>query len=227
MQELYKFQNSKEHQKEIHDFSAQKGINFNFIPCYSPIFAGLAEAGVKSFKFHLKRVVQKALLTYEELNTVLCQIESVLNSRPIMPLSNDINDFSCLTPGHFLIGSALNAYPEPDSCTTNNLKFWKICINMKNSFWKVWHKHYLNILQSRPKWRDCHPNVKIGSLVILKEDNTTPMYWPMARVTQIFPGADNKVRVVEVKTANGKTHKRSIVKICVLPVECSEVQVNG
>lgn len=223
MQELYKLQSSAEHQKEFFDFSAQKGINFNFIPCYSPIFAGLAEAGVKSFKFHLKRVVQKALLTYEELNTVLCQIESILNSRPLMPLSNDINDFSCLTPGHFLIGSALNTYPEQDVTLTNNLKFWKICINMKNSFWKVWQKHYLNILQSRPKWRTCHPNVEIGSLVILKEDNTAPMYWPMARVTQIFPGADNKVRVVEVKTANGKTHKRSIVKICVLPIECTTV----
>ncbi|KAL0893119.1 hypothetical protein ABMA27_014752 [Loxostege sticticalis] len=218
--ELYKLQNCKTHQKEVHDFSSQQGINFHFLPCYSPIFAGLAEAGVKSMKFHLKRVVQKSLLTYEEMNTVLCQIEAILNSRPLMPLSNDKTDFACLTPGHFLIGSALNTYPEQDvQDLRNKLQFWKVCIQIRNSFWKVWNKQYLNILQTRNKWTNVHPNLNVDSLVILKEDNTAPMFWPMARITNVFPGSDNKVRVVEVQTANGHKHRRSITKVCPLPIE--------
>ncbi|XP_049876780.1 uncharacterized protein LOC126374292 isoform X2 [Pectinophora gossypiella] len=218
---LYKLQSSNEHQAKLHAFSSQRGITFHFVPCYSPTFAGLAEAGVKSMKFHLKRVVQTAILTYEELNTVLCQIESILNSRPLMPLSSDINDYSCLTPGHFLIGTALNAYPESGEpvVIVNRLKFWKQCSNITNSFWKVWSKQYLNILQTRSKWRDIQPNVQVGTLVLLKEDSTAPMQWPLARVIQTFPGNDNRVRVVEVKTANGRTHKRSVVKICPLPIE--------
>nr|XP_053623742.1 uncharacterized protein LOC128682840 isoform X1 [Plodia interpunctella] len=219
LNDLYKLKNCKDSQKEIHTFSSQNNISFHFLPCYSPTFAGLAESGVKSMKFHLKRVVQKILLTYEELNTVLCQIEAMLNSRPLMPLSADINDFLYLTPGHFIIGDALNSYPEPNVTISNdNLKFWTQCTCIRNSFWRIWSKNYLNMLQSRPKWRDSHVNVKVGSLVILREDNTSPMFWPMARVTQVFPGTDNKVRVVEVVTPTRNTHKRSITKISVLPI---------
>lgn len=225
LDELYKLQNSDTHQKQVYDFAAQKGINFHFLPCYSPNFAGLAEAGVKSMKFHLKRVMQTSSLTYEELNTLLCQIEAVLNSRPLMPLSTDKNDFSCITPGHFLIGAPLNSYPEQENSCLSRLQSWKICNNLKHSFWKEWKNNYLNILQSRPKWTDVHPNIKVGSLVILKDDNVAPLYWPMARVIQVFPGSDNRVRVVEVKTATGKTHKRCISKVCLLPVECNNTNV--
>lgn len=177
---------------------------------------------MKSTKFHLKRVMQKSLLTYEELCTVLNQKESVLNSRPLTPLSSDINDYTYLTPGHFLVGTALNSYPEQNllDIPLGRLSFWNICSKMYQEFWKVWSKHYLNMLQSRPKWRKEIANIKIGSLEILKEDNTKPMYWPMARIINVFPGSDNKIRVVEVKTSNGNTHKRSITKVCLLPIVC-------
>ncbi|XP_049871359.1 uncharacterized protein LOC126370525 isoform X1 [Pectinophora gossypiella] len=218
--ELHKLYNSKEHQNQVQDFSSEKGINFHFIPCYSPVFGGLWEAAVKSTKFHLKRVVQRSLLTFEQLITVLYEIEAILNSRPLLPLSNDITDYSYLTPGHFLIGTALNSYPEKDvtNISNNRLTFWQKCNDLKQSFWKVWSNQYLNTLQSRPKWKNMLPNVAIGSLVILKDDNSSPMYWPMARVINVFPGSDGLVRAVEVKTANGKTHRRSVTKVCQLPI---------
>lgn len=52
------------------------------------------------------------MLTYEELATLLTQIEAVLNSRPLCPLSDDSDDLSALTPGHFLIGEPLTTVPE-------------------------------------------------------------------------------------------------------------------
>ncbi|CAK1580955.1 unnamed protein product [Parnassius mnemosyne] len=51
--------------------------------------------------------------------------------------------------------------------------------------------------------------------------NLSPLYWPLARVINTYPGKDGKVRVVEVKTANGHKHKRAVMKVCVLPLECS------
>ncbi|KAL0879304.1 hypothetical protein ABMA27_003083 [Loxostege sticticalis] len=221
LDDFYKLQASKEHQTQVQSFSASKGIRFHYIPCYSPVFGGLWESSVKSVKFHLKRVVQRALLTYEQLATVLCKIEAVLNSRPLVPMSNDVNDYSYLSPGHFLIGTALNSYPEQDlsNIPENKLKFWNVCTSMQQSFWKMWHKHYLNLLQYRPKWRDPVPNIEVGSLVILHENNTPPMYWPMARVISVFPGTDNHVRAVEVRTANGRTHTRSVTRLSVLPID--------
>ena len=63
-------------------------------------------------KFHLRRVVGNAKLTYEEFNTLLCQIEALLNSRPICLLNNNPDDFQVLTTGHFLIGTSMLAFPD-------------------------------------------------------------------------------------------------------------------
>jgi len=47
------------------------------------------------------------------MNTFLIQIEAIFNSRPVTPFSDDLDDLSVLTPGHFLIGSPLTAIPKP------------------------------------------------------------------------------------------------------------------
>lgn len=221
LDELYRLMASKSHQHQVQSFASSRGINFHFIPSYSPIFGALWESSVKSVKHHLKHVVAKALLTYEQLNTVLTEIEGILNSRPITAISADPTDFTYLSPGHFLTGAALNTYPEHDvkDKPVNLLRYWYITVNMKQNFWRYWSKQYLCLLQNRPKWRDAKPNVQIGSLVILCSDNTAPLHWPMARVTKLFPGKDNFVRTVEVKTPNGHTHNRCVSKICVLPVD--------
>ena len=62
---------------------------------------------------HLSRIVGETKLNFEELATVLCQIEACLNSRPLIPLPGDVN-VDILTPGHFLIGKPVEAIPDPD-----------------------------------------------------------------------------------------------------------------
>jgi hypothetical protein len=222
LNELYNLNNSKGHQTLVQSYAAQQNIAFHFVPSYSPVFAGLAEAAVKSTKYHLKRVLQSYVLTYEQLNTILCQIEAVLNSRPLLPVTaNDVNDYSYLSAGHFLIGAAMTSLPEADlaDSPTNRLKFWEMCNKVKGHFWKVWHKYYLNVLQCRPKWRDSKPNVQVGALVIMKEPNSPPMTWPMARIVKVYPGDDNKVRVVDLMTPNKKVYRRSLSGFAVLPLE--------
>lgn len=78
------------------------------------------------------------MLTYEEMYTVLAQIEACLNSRPITILSNNPNDPCALTPGHFFIGSSLNALPKPDLTTVNEqrLSYWQRAQFMLQHFWK-------------------------------------------------------------------------------------------
>ncbi|GFU33105.1 integrase catalytic domain-containing protein [Trichonephila clavipes] len=75
-------------------FRAEEGIEWNFILPASPHFGGMWEANIKSMKRILLRVVKSAIMKFEELTTLVTQIEAVLNSRPLSPLSSDPNDFT-------------------------------------------------------------------------------------------------------------------------------------
>ncbi|KAH8403664.1 hypothetical protein KR215_000544, partial [Drosophila sulfurigaster] len=76
----------------VRDFASRSGCEFAFIPPRAPHFGGLWEAGVKSAKHLLLRTVGNALLTAEELQTVVVAVEAVLNSRPLGAVSQDPND---------------------------------------------------------------------------------------------------------------------------------------
>lgn len=81
---------------------ANDGVSWYFIPPSAPHFERMWEAGVKSVKHHLERVIGTHLLTSEEFTTLLTQIEACLNSRPIAPLSNDPNDLTSLLDTFYL-----------------------------------------------------------------------------------------------------------------------------
>ncbi|GFX06248.1 integrase catalytic domain-containing protein [Trichonephila clavipes] len=140
--------------EEIMDFLSEEQIKWSFNPPSALHFGGLWETGVKSLKYHLKRVIGNSILSHEEFLTLLVQIEVVLNSRPICPLSNDPNDVEFLMPAHFLVGSSLVAVPDPDytEIPMNRLSRWQLVQRMNQHFWCKWSSEYLNRLQQRPKW---------------------------------------------------------------------------
>ena len=187
LRELYKFLQLQMSEGKIADFCGMQGIMWDFIPERAPHFGGLWEAAVKSLKKHLSRVVGNVKLTFEELTTVLVQIEACLNSRPLTALPGDSDDgMECLTPGHFLIGRPLEAIP--DSSSTHRpltmLKRWDLCQALVRHFWRRWSTEYLTELQRMNKWRSPSKAISVGDVVILCEDTIGPAQWPLARVVQ-------------------------------------------
>ncbi|KAH0807440.1 hypothetical protein GEV33_015351 [Tenebrio molitor] len=219
--ELFKTTNFK---NKIECHFLNSNTSFNFIPARSPHFGGLWERAIQSVKRHLKRVLGDASITYEEFYTLLTRVEACLNSRPIIPLSQDPNDLEALTPGHFLIGAPLTAASEIDitSIRSNRLSRWQRIQQIQQHFWKRWQREYLSQLQKRPKGQQvAQPNVSVGMLVVLVGDNLPPLQWRLGRVVEVHPGADNIVRVVSIKTISG-VDKRAIKKVCVLPTEVEQ-----
>ncbi|GFX07595.1 integrase catalytic domain-containing protein [Trichonephila clavipes] len=201
-------------------FLCEERVEWSFIPPRAPNHGGLWEAGVKAVKYHLRRVMGNLRFTYEEFLTILNQIEGVLNSRPLYPLSCDPGDFDALTPGHFLVGRPITATAEPSLTTEvsdNRLKVWQKQTKIVQHIWKRWSNNYLSTLQNRNKWHFEKNNVKIHDMVILKEDNLPVCNWPLGRILEVYHGKDNKIRVVLVKTKNG-IFKRPITKLCILPL---------
>ncbi|GFX01635.1 integrase catalytic domain-containing protein [Trichonephila clavipes] len=201
------------------EFLTNESIEWNFIPPRSPNHGGLWEAGVKAFKFHLKRVVGNAHLTLEEFITILCEIEAVLNSRPLTPLTSNFDDFETLTPGHFLVGRPLTSIVEPQitNINENQLSRWERVKKITQHIYKLWKRDYLNNLQERHKWKFNKNNVSVGTLVLIKDENLPSTKWSTGRITEIFPGTDGKVRVVNLRMPNGNILKRTIRNLCILP----------
>ncbi|KMQ86939.1 bel12-ag transposon polyprotein [Lasius niger] len=197
---------------------ADDGIQWKFNPPAAPHFGGLWEAAVKALKHHLRRVIGETRLTYEEMATFLAEVESCLNSRPLQALSDDPEDLSALTPGHFLIGGALNALPEPSllDVPANRLSRWQLLQQMRDHLWQRWSREYVQGLAPRPKWWATPGNLKDGQLCLVKTETTPPCRWPLARIIRLHPGEDGHIRVVDVRTSGGEL-TRPVVKIVPLP----------
>jgi len=194
--------------------------SWHFNPPSAPHFGGLWEAAVKSMKNLLVRTVGVHTLTLEELSTVVCRIESVLNSRPLTPLSSEPGDLESLTPGHFLTGQPLLCVPEPEVPDTPSrlVSRWKLLHQCHQAFWKRWSSEYLNSLQVRSKWTSIDTQLRVGDLVCIKDNLSTPLCWRLGRVTELLPGPDKVVRVVRLLTGQG-TLVRPVVKLVRLPTE--------
>ena len=164
-----------------------------------------------SVKYHLKRYIGETLLSYEEFSTLHAQIESVLNLRPIVPLTDNCNDELALTPAHFLIreSSLLLAEHLIVDEKVSPLERWKRVIQITQSFLKKWSNEYLQALQRRTKRKNINENIKINDIVIIKNENVPPSQWPLAKVIKTHPGADGNVRVASLKTANQESVRPS------------------
>ncbi|XP_076301998.1 uncharacterized protein LOC143220157 [Lasioglossum baleicum] len=194
--ELIALQQTLSKDEKFNHFLTAKEISWHFMPALSPHFGGLWEAAVKSFKHHMKRVVGIELFTHEQFTTFVIEVEAILNSRPLTPLSSDPNDMSALTPGHFLIGGSLTCITETDFSQTpsNRLSTW----------------------QHIQKWTRGGHEINIGTVVLLKDDSLPPLCWHLGRIQQIHPGPDGIIRAVTVRTING-TYTRNVKRLAPLP----------
>ena len=155
-------------------------------------------------------------MTYEDFSTCLHQVEAILNSRPISPLSTDPSDDTPLTPAHFLIGRMLTTVADhcdvldvPEARLSSYQRI-QACVQ---GFWRRWHHDYLNQLQQRTKWqKGTGPKLEIGDLVLLHEQNVPPMRWKLGRIVDTHRGGDDILRVVSVKTKNG-VFRRAVSKV--------------
>ncbi|CAG7784684.1 unnamed protein product [Allacma fusca] len=140
LKEIQAILTSKEFNTAVSRNLQNEEIEWQFNPPSAQHMGGLWESAVKSTKFHLKRVLGGADMTFDELSTALTQIEAALNSRPLCPDSTHPDEIAAITPGHFLIGGPLLALPDPD-LKDPNVKVEEIVIIMEDNLppqkWKL------------------------------------------------------------------------------------------
>ncbi|XP_017474522.1 PREDICTED: uncharacterized protein LOC108365081 [Rhagoletis zephyria] len=138
------------------------------------------------------------------------------------------DDIEVLTPAHFLTGAPLTSFVEPDVTliNLNRLDRWQRVSRMQQICWEKWSKEYLTTLQQRAKWSASKPNLSVGAMVLIMEENVPPLKWQLARVIDTIKGNDGVSRVAVLKFSGGTT-RRAIKKLCPLPIEDTSVETQS
>ena len=220
LSEIYKFLDSSDFKSAFQAELAEHRIQWKFNPPSCPHFGGLWESNVKAVKSHLFKTIGKQILSLDEFNTVLVQIEGILNSRPLTVLSDDPTDLQSLTPAHFLVGRPLTMLPSLDVSNENENRLTRPALldSIVQRFWKRWHLEYLHSLQARSKWNVSQPTINPGAVVLIIDEHSPPYVWLLGKIEEVFPGKDGIVRVASVRIKNG-VYTRPIVKLCPLPTQ--------
>jgi len=197
---------------EVRAFFANTGIEWRFICERAPWWGGFYESMVKSVKMPLKKILGRALLSHDEMETTLKEIEAAINSRPLTYEYNELREPEPITPSHFIIGRRLNLLPpltlepvEEEELTaeqlTNRVRYRE---RLLDSYWQKWRGEYFHQLSNRP---DNNPasqqNIRPGTVVVIKEDGTPRHKWKMGVIRKVFKGPDRIVRAARVLTENG------------------------
>lgn len=197
-----------------------QAISWHFNPPYAPHMGGIHEAAVKSAKHHLRRVVGSQQLTFEELATLLTHVEACLNSRPLTALTDEHSDALALTPAHFLIGEPLVSPLMRDQSTipSNRLSHFELLQKFAQEFWNRWSDEHVRAMLNRTKWCHSHESIKRDDIVLVLSEPRPQTKWPLARVVNLYPDSEGKVRAVDI-IFEGRVYKRPINQLNVLPQE--------
>ncbi len=189
--------------KKITDFATVTQIRWKFNPPTAAWWGGFWERMIGVVKQLLRSVLGSARVTNEELSTLLCDVESVVNSRPLTYVSEQSDELTPLTPNHFIRNGGSGQLPDFDAVEREQLvvryrNIQQCREELKNRF----QKEYLALLVSHGKSRKSRM-VKVGDIVLVGSDMRKRIDWPMGLVVEVIPGKDAQVRVVRVKTAGG------------------------
>ena len=206
-------------QAYITDYLSQRMIEWRWNPPAAPHMGGVWERMVASVKRALRAVLGNQCVSEDVLHTTLAEVEYMLNGRPLTYVSSDERDPEALTPNHFLLGcSDTGAGLPPGVFGEHDLlsrRRWRHSQVLANQLWKRSRKEYLPTLLARQKWRNETNNLEVGDVVLIVDENTPRGLWPLARVVQVHPGSDGRVRSADVKTATS-TYTRPANKLCLL-----------
>ena len=148
-------------------------------------------------------------LDEESLRTLLCEVECIVNSRPIAG-TNTVNE-EPLTPNHLLTMKTRVLMPPPGEFQRNDMyrvKRWRRVQYLSNCFWERWKKSYLMSLQERQKWNKPRRNLEVGNIVLLKDYTTARNRWRTARVEEARQDDDGLVRNVKVVVGDTYLNKK-------------------
>ena len=217
--------------KEIQELFADKRIVWKYIVERAAWWGGMWERLVRSVKTCLRKIMGRSYLKFEELQTLICEVEAVINSCPLSYLHTKSSEASPLTPAHFLTGQRITTLPpyplglrnsssEKTTATQLNKRL-QYRQRLSTNFWNRWKKDYL--MELRSAHHVSNPSnqsiFKVGDVVLIHEDKQPKHMWKMGRIADTFMGRDGKIRACAVRVPSGFVIRRPIQLLYPLEVD--------
>ena len=205
---------------QIRDKLCSQGTDWIFNPSAASHMGGVWERQIRTVRKVLSSLLQEhgSRLDDESFRTLLCEVEAIVNSRPLTFTSSDPDDPNPLTPNHLLTMKTSIILPPPGNFQRSDVymrRRWRRVQYLANLFWTRWKKEYLVTLQKRQKWNQPQRNLEVGDVVLMKDDNAARNDWPMGVITATEPDAEGFVRSAVVKTQNTEL-RRPVSKLILL-----------
>ena len=191
-------------------------VNWHFNLAKATWTGGFVERLICSLERVLKKLLHNARLTYEELLTVLSEVEGILNSRPLTYLDSE-NFEEPFTLLHLFLGKRL--LREPEDVETKE----EIIVTMENlsqrarylqtllsQFWSCWRREYLS------GQHEAHSHVarsykstgerfiKQDDIVLISEDRLPRNTWRVGKVESLIENKDGCVRGANIEVSQRK-----------------------
>lgn len=190
--------------RPIKDYLLDNRINWIFNPPHSSHMGGVWERMIGVARWILDSLLLDVKhLTHEVLITFMAEVVSIMNSRPLIPVSSDPDHPMPLTPATLLTMKSTQTVQcfQFDSFNPKDLykKQWRYIQYLADQFWARWKKKYLSTLQHRKKWQQDRENLKESDIVLLRDKTHHRNDWPVGVIVKAYTGDDSKVRKVEVR----------------------------
>ncbi|XP_074658631.1 uncharacterized protein LOC141911540 [Tubulanus polymorphus] len=190
----------------LKEFALRNRIEWMFILEKAPWWGGFYERLVKSAKRCLKKILRVTKLSIEEYNTVLTEVELVLNCRPLSYIASDDFD-EPVTPSHLVYGRRLMGTPDTHPCSeeyvpemdrkamSGRMRHLK---TLMDHFWQRWSSEYLLELREshrqQNKENSDRRKVKIGEIVLVHDEGKQRGEWRLGKITELITGSDDNPR---------------------------------
>lgn len=214
----------------VQDFSASRGCEWRFIPRKAPWFGGFWERLIGIVKSCIKKTLGRALISIDQLHTLVIEIESRVNDRPLTYTSGDLSDLSPLTPSQLIFGHRMDHMPniahlddEEWGDRSNITKAYKKLMICLGGFWKRWKREYLVSLKEHHWPNKGSVTVSKGDVVLL-DDGQARLHWRLGKVEDLIVGRDGKTRSVHLRTSTG-TSIRPILNLYPLELRNQEIDL--
>ena len=213
--------------EEIHAKLKKENIDWIFNPPAASHMGGVWERQIKTTRKVLAGLMEEYghCLDEESFRTLMCEVEAIINSRPLTTVPGEPNDLEPLSPNHILTTKSTVILPPPgkfQSCDVYMRRRWRRVQYLANLFWSRWKKEYLVVMQERQKWQHPQRNLVEGDVMIIREENVPRNAWSLALVVRVEPDSQGFVRSAVVKTRE-TTLRRPVNKlVLILPKEEQE-----